>query len=100
MIFIYGLLILSLGYLGYKEAGSKASLVSGIGFGSLLILSSFSIFAKKASGLYMSLGLTILLTIVFCYRFWISGKILPGILGILSGCVLAYLLIRMTKKRR
>ncbi len=96
-ILIYGLIILGLGCLGYVEAGSKASLWSGLGFGLLLILSALSMFSGRTIGAYVSLGATILLTVVFAYRYSASGKGLPAILAILSAGMLLFLLIRFAK---
>jgi uncharacterized membrane protein (UPF0136 family) len=98
-IFIYGLIILGLGCLGYVEAGSKASLYSGLGFGLLLILSALSLFSGRTVGAYVSLGATILLTGVFSYRYSATGKGLPAILAVLSGAMLLFLLIRYAKWR-
>lgn len=96
-VLIYGLIVGSLGYLGYKEAASKASLLSGLIFGSLLICSSFLLFAKHKLGSYLSVGTTLLLSAVFCYRYFATHKGLPGILAILSASMLVYLLARMAR---
>lgn len=97
IISIYALIILGLGLLGYVEAGSKASLWSGLGFGLLLILSALIMSSGRIIGAYVSLGATALLTAVFSYRYAASGKGLPAILAILSAGMLLFLLIRFAK---
>jgi uncharacterized membrane protein (UPF0136 family) len=97
IILIYGIVIVALGYVGYREAGSKASLWSGLVFGGLLILSAMGMFAGQRAGAYTALGTTIFLTGVFSYRYAITGKGLPAILAVLSAGMLLFLLTRVGK---
>ena len=96
-ILIYGLIVLSFGCLGYINAGSKASLWSGLVFGSLLIVSAAALFSKRFIGAYIALGSTVLLTGVFSYRYSLSGKALSASLAVLSGAMLLFLLLRFVK---
>jgi uncharacterized membrane protein (UPF0136 family) len=96
IVLIYGLLILGLGVLGYYQSHSKASLLSGLGSGSLLILCSF--FQKK--GLYMSLILTTLLAAIFCYRYAATQGHIPAFLATISGGMLIYLLVQTASWRK
>ncbi len=91
---------MALGYIGYREANSTASLVSGLVFGSLLVLSAIGMFAGQKVGGYTALGLTVLLTAVFAYRYAETGKGLPAILAVLSAGMLLFLLTRYSTSRR
>ena len=93
-ILIYGIIILVLGYIGFRDSGSLPSLYSGLVFGGLLVLSSIGMFLGQTIGAYVALGSTLLLTGVFCYRYAITGKGLPAILAVLSAGMLLFLLAR------
>lgn len=100
IVLFYGLLLISLGYLGYHQAGSRPSLIMGVGFGLLIILSSAFLFAKNKLGVYLSIFATLLLTITFIIRYGASGKTLPGTLALLSGGMLIFLLTQMAHWRK
>ena len=89
-----------LGYVGYLEAASKASLWSGLAFGSLLVLSALGMFAGHKVGSYVALGATVLLTAVFAYRYAITRKGLPAILAVLGAGMLLFLLTRFAGRKK
>lgn len=93
-ILIYGVIIATLGYIGYRDAASLASLWAGGGFGGLLVISSLVMFTGRKIGAYISLGATAVLTAVFTYRYVVTGKGLPATLAILSAAMLLFLLVR------
>lgn len=99
-VLFYGLAIAALGYLGYHQSQSKASLWSGLGSGSLLILSSLAMFFHRKGGVYAALTVTLLLTIIFCYRYTLTHGALPAVLSIISGGMLIYLLVQIGKWRK
>ena len=88
-----------LGYIGYREAASMASLYSGLIFGGLLVASGIGMLAGQKIGAYTALVTTILLTGVFSYRYAVTEKDLPAILAILSAGMLLFLLLRFRKKK-
>ncbi len=90
IVLFYGLIIGISGIIGYWK-GSNISLYMGMGFGSLLMLSSIPMFANKKWGLPIALILNIALTIVFSLRFIKTHSPTPGILALISICVLLYL---------
>ena len=97
-ILIYGSIIVLLGYIGYRESGSFASLWAGLALGGLLVLSGIGMLAGWKAGAYVALGSTLLLTAVFAYRYVITGKGMPAILAVLSAGMLLFLLARFGKK--
>lgn len=96
-VLIYGILIFALGLFGYYKGGSSASLYSGVGFGSLIILSAAFMFLKKRFAFYAALFLTAALTVTFVIRYSATGKQMPALLALLSGAMLLFLLTRATK---
>jgi len=99
-VLIYGILIILLGSWGYYERGSNVSLYSGVGFGALLVLSSWALFAHKKWGSVAALILTLALTIVFAIRSSHTGAPIPSVMAVLSGGMLLFLLARITRWKR
>lgn len=81
----YGLLTLVGGIIGYRQAGSRASLVSGGISGALLILLGI----VQAAGVSWAKGLAALITgalvAVFIVRWIKTRKPMPALLMILAG---------------
>jgi uncharacterized membrane protein (UPF0136 family) len=100
VLLVYGLVIIGLGYLGYHQSQSMASLKAGMGSGILLIISSFFVFFKYRAGNYMGLIITFLLTAIFCYRYAVSQGSLPAVLAVMSGGMLIYLLVQVGKWKK
>jgi uncharacterized membrane protein (UPF0136 family) len=95
IVALYGLLILIGGIIGHIKAGSNASLVMGVVFGLLLLLSSGGMFSKKyfKKGVYFALVLTLILDAFFTYRFLTTMKFMPaGLLVLVSLGVIASLI--------
>jgi uncharacterized membrane protein (UPF0136 family) len=94
-VLFYGLLIASLGYLGYYQAGSVVSLYAGVGFGTLLMIAAILMFFQWHFSAYAALILTLMLTGTFAIRYSITHKGVPAILAVLSGGMLLFLLTRV-----
>lgn len=99
-VLIYGLLLIGLGYYGYYMTGSTMSFYSGSGFGVVLVLSSFLMFASIRWGSYIALTVTVILTALFSIRYSMTGKGLPATLAVLSAAMLLFLLAQTTKWKR
>lgn len=94
IVALYGILILIGGIIGHIKAGSNASLVMGVTFGFLVLLSSGGMFSKKLfkKSVYLALILTLLLDAFFSYRFLATMKFMPsGLLAVVSLGVLVSL---------
>jgi uncharacterized membrane protein (UPF0136 family) len=101
IVALYGILILVGGIIGHIKAGSNASLVMGVVFGLLLLLSSVGMLSKKyfKKGVYFALILTLVLDAFFSYRFLATMKFMPsGMLALVSLGVIASL-IRFLRRR-
>lgn len=96
-ILIYGIVIVVLGYIGYRESNSIPSLWAGLILGGLITLSGIGLLAGQKVGGYVALTATLLLTAVFAYRYAITGKGMPAILAVLSAGMLLFLLTQFGK---
>lgn len=99
-VFAYGLAIVVLGILGYLLKESLVSLIAGVGFGILLLISSWLMFSHNRAGIYAATTFTFLLTITFSVRYTISQNSVPAILAVLSGAMLLFLLAKLAKWKR
>ncbi|MBD3881011.1 hypothetical protein IFO70_04500 [Phormidium tenue FACHB-886] len=81
----YGILAIAGGIFGYVKARSKPSLISGIVSGLLLLLGGLGQQQGMSWGLLLSVGVTIVLIVVFAIRFAKTRKFMPAGLMILAG---------------
>lgn len=85
---IYAALMLVGGVVGYIQAHSIPSLISGVVFSTLLFGSGFLMFKEKKIGYVFALTLVCLLTVFFSYRFASTEKFMPaGLMTIISAAV-------------
>ncbi|MEA5534986.1 TMEM14 family protein [Crocosphaera sp. XPORK-15E] len=90
--FLYGIILLVGGIIGYAKAKSKPSLISGVVTGLLLISSAIIQLQKIAWGLTLGQITTILLIVVFVIRLLKTRKFMPaGLMLILSVAIFAIL---------
>ena len=99
-VLIYGILIAALGIVAFQGKHSVVSLIMGLSFGGLLVVSSLLMFSKKKSGGTIALILTLLLTITFSYRYFASEQTMPAVLAVLSAGILLFLLASSSKWKR
>jgi uncharacterized membrane protein (UPF0136 family) len=91
VIFVYGLLVLAGGLLGYAKARSKPSLMAGVCFGLGLLVSGFAAQAGHRQGLHAALVLAALLLVIMGARFARTKKFMPA--GLLAALSLAVVVI-------
>ncbi|NJL88212.1 MAG: hypothetical protein HC886_23235 [Leptolyngbyaceae cyanobacterium SM1_1_3] len=89
----YGLLALVGGIIGYVQAKSQVSLISGLVSGLLLILGGVLQLQGVPLGWVLSLGVTGLLIVVFVGRYLKTRKPMPAILMIVAGIVALFALL-------
>jgi uncharacterized membrane protein (UPF0136 family) len=75
---IYALLVLGGGLFGYSQARSLPSLISGVVFGLILLLTGYFIWQGSVAAVYAAGAIAIFLALFFAYRFTATGNILPG----------------------
>ncbi len=85
MALIYGVLVIFGGYMGFKKAGSKVSLMMGVSFGLLVLISAFALLNGAMWGHLALLILTAMLTAVFLMRLVKTKAFMPsGLMLLLS----------------
>ncbi|BAY19358.1 hypothetical protein NIES2109_48160 [Nostoc sp. HK-01] len=95
--FAYGILAIVGGIMGYVQARSKVSLLSGGISGLLLILSAYWQLQGQPWGLTLAVCVTGVLVVVFALRFAKTRKFMPAglmiVLGALTLAVMAHQLL-------
>ena len=93
----YGILVIVGGIIGYVQAQSKASLISGIISGLLLIIAGVMQLQGQGLGLILAIVVTIALIIVFALRLAKTRKFMPaGLMTALGVAALVVMLKQMT----
>ena len=89
----YGILAIIGGIIGYVQAQSKASLISGSISGVLLIIAGVMQLQGQPWGLVLATVVTLVLVIVFAIRLVKTRKFMPaGLMSVLGLAVLAIML--------
>lgn len=83
----YGLLAAAGGIVGYAQAGSKPSLISGLFSGALLLIGAVLWAQGVPAGVGLAMGVTVGLVVVFLRRWQQTRKAMPAVLMILAGVV-------------
>jgi uncharacterized membrane protein (UPF0136 family) len=85
LLTIYGVLMLVGGWIGYAKAGSKASLITGIVSGILILIGVYLSGPQETFGQQFLTVITALLTFVFVIRLIKTHSFMPsGMLLIMS----------------
>jgi len=89
---VYGCLVLAGGLMGYRKAGSQASLVSGLAAAVVLLAAASLIFKGNPLGARLAMAVALLLLVFFATR-WLKGrKFMPAGLMVLSSAIALALL--------
>jgi uncharacterized membrane protein (UPF0136 family) len=84
-IWIYGVIMILGGIMGFVKVGSKASLISGVGMGLALLVSGYGVSRGSYDSLVVAEVIAALLLVLFAIRFAKTRRIMPvGMLAILS----------------
>ncbi|MEL6900953.1 MAG: TMEM14 family protein [Cyanobacteria bacterium J06606_4] len=84
---LYGLLAIAGGAIGYKQAGSQVSLISGFISGLLLLIGAYLMFGGVRLGPILSASVSLLLIIVFIARLIKTKKFMPAGLMVAVGII-------------
>lgn len=82
---LFGILTILGGAIGFKQAGSQVSLMSGFISGLLLLIGSYLMFGGVPQGLMLSAIVSLLLVIIFIVRLIKTRKFMPAGLMVLMG---------------
>lgn len=81
----YGIITFIGGILGYAQAKSKASLISGLITGSLLMLCGILRITGLSAAIWGAIAITVLLVVVFAVRLSKTRSFMPSGLMIILG---------------
>jgi uncharacterized membrane protein (UPF0136 family) len=96
LVWVYGVLVLAGGVMGFVKARSKPSLISGVVFGVLLVADGFWMFYEPYKGMMLALGLPAMLAAMMGVRWAVTRKFMSaGLMFVLS--LLALVLIFLTR---
>lgn len=99
IVFVYGILLLIGGAIGYLKAGSLVSLAMGSGFALVTIASAIAMRINHKLGHISALILSGILTLFFAFRFVKTENFMPsGLMAALSLIVVAVLLSSLCKQ--
>lgn len=85
MTFIYAILAIIGGIIGYQQAGSKPSLISGGITGVLLLIAGLGLVRAQLWALWLAIVVTLLLVVVFVIRLIKTRKLMPAGLMVIVG---------------
>ena len=82
---LYGILSIVGGAIGYKQAGSQVSLISGFISGVMLLISAYLLYGGTQAGPLMAGIVSLVLIVVFSIRLAKTRKFMPAGLMIIVG---------------
>ena len=92
---IYALLVLIGGIIGYIKAQSLVSFFMAAGFAILLGIAGWLMWKSRREGYYLAIALITFLGLFFLYRFSLSMKFMPAgfmvLLSLATGAAFAFL---------
>jgi len=93
VVWVYAVVMAVGGVFGYLKVHSKASLLSGVGFGLILLVSGYGVWLGSKESLVASAVIAALLVIIFAVRVVKTRRMVPaGILALLSVATLVIFL--------
>ncbi len=99
VLIIYALLLAGGGVMGYVKAGSRPSLIAGVGSAVVAIIAlvlSLTLTGSRA-GFLLGMVLALVLTLVFLRRLGKTHKFMPsGVLSLTSAIMVVVLVVVMT----
>lgn len=99
-LLLYATIIAAGGVMGYVSAQSTVSLVNGLIAAVILLVGLAISFRNPAAGFGLSAVVALALGIFFAYRFFTTGKWMPGgVTMILSAVALVLMLLAMLRTR-
>lgn len=92
-LIVYGILVAAGGVLGFRRAGSRASLTGGLRAGAAIVIASVLALSGARPGFWLVLLFATALTIFFVYRLGKSRKAMPAVPMIVLSAMAALLCV-------
>ncbi len=84
-IWVYGVIMILGGIMGFVKVGSKASLISGVGMGLALLACGYGVSQGSYDSLVVAEVIAALLVVLFAIRYAKTRRFMPGgMLAVLS----------------
>ena len=84
-VWVYGVIMILGGIAAFVRVGSKASLISGVGFGLVLLVSGYGVWKGSQNSLIGAIVIASLLVVLFAIRYAKKRRFMPaGMLAVLS----------------
>lgn len=96
----YGLLLFLGGFIGYAQTGSIASVISGLLAEILSIFGGVGMIKRIPYSDIASIILTVLFTLFFSYRYWVTHKVMPGLVFAILSFLMTLALFYYTKRKQ
>jgi uncharacterized membrane protein (UPF0136 family) len=94
MVWLYGVLVIGGGMMGWTKARSKPSLIAGLVAGALLFISGYAMWIGAVFGYWLGIGIAAGLLVTMGTRFLKTRKFMPaGLTALLSLATLVALLV-------
>lgn len=93
LVFVYTLILLTGGIIGYVRAGSLPSIIVSAAFSIAFVISAILMILGNTKGYYIALALITLLTAFFLYRFAATNKWMPAGMMIIIGFIIGIILL-------
>jgi len=98
IVWVYGAIMAVGGVIGYVKVRSKASLLSGVGFGLMLLASGYGVWHGSRRSLAASAVIAALLVAIFAVRLVKTRRFMPaGVLAVLSLAALIVFGVALTR---
>ena len=97
--FLYGVIVIWLGYLGWRNVGSVASFVMGGGFGLLTLIGSLFMIQGRKWADWATLVCVAVLMVSFGIRFYATHSFMPAVMGLFSALLVVLILIKIFRKQ-
>ena len=98
-LLLYAVVSAAGGIMGYVSAQSMASLVNGLVAAVILLIGLAVSFKNPPAGFGLSAGVAIALAVFFAYRFFTTGKWMPGGITMILSAV-AFVLMALAALRK
>lgn len=96
--FIYGIIVIMLGYMGWRNVGSIPSFVMGGGFGLLTLIGSLFMIQGKKWADWATMAFVAILMIAFAIRFYMTHSFMPAVMGLFSALLIVLILMKALRK--
>jgi uncharacterized membrane protein (UPF0136 family) len=94
---VYGLFVLAGGLIGFRQAGSRASLLSGGVAGTLALVAGAGLLSGREWGGWLGLVVSAALAVFFLVRYMRTGRVFPALVSLMLSLVDALVILTLAR---